>query len=210
LLEHDGPAEMTSEDFPTSHSILFWNMVWWFCREQLSSALPLYVLYNFRNLHPKNKVCQSVIMSTQWCNSVHSLHHNFDELAQNKDLPDCKQLWRTVENFMQEDYQSACNVLLRHRTPAHANLYRELLFLGCAHKNSFSPLDFDKSYSDHVRKIPIKEEQRVPEECVIEDRRVSLDQDQMTLSENLTREDVPPRISDQHCRQMFSWLSLPT
>ena len=56
LLEHDGPAEMTSEDFPTSHSILFWNMVWWFCREQLSSALPLYVLYNFRNLHPNNKV----------------------------------------------------------------------------------------------------------------------------------------------------------
>jgi len=58
--------------------------------------------------------------------------------------------------------------------------------------------------------ISKKEEQRVPEECVIEDRRVSLDQDQMTLSENLTREDVPPRISDQHCRQMFSWLSLPT
>ena len=44
------------DDLATSHTILFWNMVWWFCRENLSSSLPLYIPQAFRHLHPKGQV----------------------------------------------------------------------------------------------------------------------------------------------------------
>ena len=56
VCESDGPGEMVKDDLATSHTILFWNMVWWFCRENLSSSLPLYIPQAFRHLHPKGQV----------------------------------------------------------------------------------------------------------------------------------------------------------
>ena len=49
------------------------------------------------------QLCQNVELSTQWCKTAHSLYNNFEELSHNKDLPQCTQLWRVVENFMQDD-----------------------------------------------------------------------------------------------------------
>lgn len=184
VCESDGPGEMVKDDLATSHTILFWNMVWWFCRENLSSSLPLYIPQAFRHLHPKGYLCQSVELSTQWCKTAHSLYNNFAELSHNKDLPQCTQLWRVVENFMQDDLQSAVNLLVVHRTEAHINLYRELLYLGCRYKNSFSNLQFDEDYTSCLARIP------------------------QISSNRLHPDDVPMKQADIHCRQMFSWLGL--
>ncbi|KAL5255927.1 hypothetical protein ACHWQZ_G011222 [Mnemiopsis leidyi] len=184
VCESDGPGEMVKDDLATSHTIVFWNMVWWFCRENLSSSLPLYIPQAFRHLHPKGQLCQSVELSTQWCKTSHSLYNNFEELSHHKDLPQCTQLWRVVENFMQDDLQSAVNLLVVHRTEAHINLYRELVYLGCRYKNNFSNLQFDEDYTSCLARIP------------------------QISSSRLRPDDVPMKQSDIHCRQMFSWLGL--
>ena len=62
------------------------------------------------------QLCQSVELSTQWCKTAHSLYNNFEELSHHKDLPQCTQLWRVVEHFMQDDVRirlTSYNFILR-------------------------------------------------------------------------------------------------
>ena len=50
--------------------------------------------------------------------------------------------------------QSAVNLMVVHRTNAHANLYRELLYMGCRYKNNFSPQQFDEEYTACLARVP--------------------------------------------------------
>ncbi|KAK7074904.1 DENN domain-containing protein 4B [Halocaridina rubra] len=215
VLSHEGDSCLNDTNFTDSHPILYWNLLWYFCRLRVPSHLPGLCL-NAASVSKDRKPhsswdgadWQNVYIKCLWDNSKyheelgHPLYVHWQQEKQQSTLvsalaPEYPEVPRdlmqnVITSIHIDDLTTALKQLLRLREAwlkkrkHHFSLYRDLLFLASF---CIPPAQINLTSFDR-------------------EYRRAFEKNEQTHSKLLFRSDAPPPIAAVFCRRYFSQLSL--
>ncbi|XP_042231531.1 DENN domain-containing protein Crag-like isoform X7 [Homarus americanus] len=216
VLGHEGDTCLTDAAFTDHHPILYWNLLWYFCRLRVPSHLPGLCLSattvtRDRVLHPswEGADWQNVYIRCLWDNTKYHeelgqpMYLQWQQDKRPSPLVSAlvKERTKVPRDVMQsaltamhmDDLTTAMTLVLRElrKRPStlkknHFPIYRDLLFLA---SSCIPPAQLNLTSFDR-------------------EYRRAYERNEHTYNKLLSRSDTPPPIAAVFCRRYFSQLSL--